>query len=69
MIDEVQAGSEVANEIAQNIIKAAGETLQRYGNDPNSNAILGAGFFLAIKRINEYVDPNFQEFIKRMLVK
>lgn len=59
------AGAEATMEVAFDMIKAAGEALKRHGPDPNSPAILGAAFCMAIDKITSEVDPQFK---RRLLI-
>lgn len=57
---EMQAGCQAVSDVATGILQAAGEALTRHGPDPNSPAILGAGFCMAIDKITSEIDPGFR---------
>lgn len=54
-----QAGAEAVQGISSALVSAAGETMQRHGDDPNGMAIVAAGFAMAINSINRELDPKF----------
>lgn len=67
-LDEIARG-EAAQEVASAIIFAAGEVMRRHGDDPESIAILAAGFCLAIDGIAESINPTFKVILCRMIVR
>jgi hypothetical protein len=57
--DEMLSGAQAVQDIASALLKAAGEVMKVHGNDPNSLAIVSAGFAMAIKEIDKNIDPAF----------
>lgn len=68
MTDELTlAGAEATQEICAGVLKAAGEAMARHGNDPNSGAIVAAGFAMALQAIGESIDAKVPMIVREML--
>lgn len=60
-------GAETVQEIAAALCKAAGGVFAHHGNDPNSGAILAAGFVMALRSIGENIDRRVPIVVRAML--
>ena len=58
--DESLSGAQATLDIAVALCKASGQCLLLRGPDPNSPAILAAGFTMAIEKITKEIDPTFK---------
>jgi len=68
MTDQMtQARAEATQEVASAILKAAGEAMQRHGDDPHSVVIVAAGFAMALQRIGERVDHRVPRIVHEMI--
>ena len=65
--DLEMAGIECVQEMASALLAAAGQTMSRHGNDPDSRAILAAGFVAAIYVIGKNIDPRMPAVVCEML--
>jgi hypothetical protein len=61
------ARAEATQEVASEILKAAGLVMERHGNDPNGHAIVAAGFAMALKSIGDRIDPRIPAVVRQML--
>ncbi len=66
-IDELNSAAQATQDIASAILSAAGVALRIHGNDPNSLAILSAGFCMAIQNIEKKIDPDFRRHLLTQL--
>jgi hypothetical protein len=57
------ARATAAQEISGAILRAAGEAMQKHGNDPLGIPIVATGFVLAIRSITQNLDPKFRTLI------
>lgn len=64
-LDHAQA--EATQEVASAVLKAAGETMARHGNDPHSGVIVAAGFTMALRAIGKNIDPKVPLVVVEML--
>ena len=67
MTDLDLARGEAVQEVTAAILMAAGEAMDRHGNDPDGHAIVAAGFAGALRRIGRHIDPNIPIVVRRML--
>ena len=58
--DEMLSGAQAVQDVASSLLRAAGEVMRVHGNDPNSLAIVSAGFAMAIQQIEKSIDPAFR---------
>lgn len=65
--DEMLSGAQATQDIASALLKAAGDVMTLHGNDPNSLAIVSAGFVMAIKAIDREIDPHFKNALLAQL--
>lgn len=62
-----QAGAEAVQEICVSLLKAAGACMVRHGDDPNSAAIIAAGFAMALRAIGDDIDRKIPLTVREML--
>ena len=67
MLDE--ARHEATAEISAGIARAISEGLDRHGNDPEADCIIGASVVHAIREIDRAVLPGFAMLIARSLMR
>lgn len=67
MDDLTKARADATQEVCASILKAAGEAMQRHGNDPQSGVIVAAGFAHALRMIGENIDPTVPIVVREML--
>ena len=64
--DRIRA--ETVCELSNELIKTTIDVMKKHGfEDPNNNAIISAGFYMAIKDIGKELDPNIPIIIKGMI--
>ena len=64
-----QARQEATAEISAGIARAISEGLDRHGNDPETDCIIGAAVVHAIREIDRAVLPGFVMLIARSLMR
>lgn len=64
-LDEARA--EATQEVCAAVLMAAGDAMQRHGNDPNGGAIVAAGFAMALHAIGRSIDPLVPLTVREML--
>jgi hypothetical protein len=67
--DEMLSGAQAVQDVASALLRAAGEVMTVHGNDPNSLAIVSAGFAMAITEIEKNIDPSFRKVVVAQLDK
>jgi hypothetical protein len=65
--DEILSGAQAVQDIASALLKAAGDVMTVHGADPNSLAIVSAGFVMAITEIEKNIDPSFRKVVVAQL--
>lgn len=63
----LDARCEAVTETAEAILKAAGNSLMRHGNDPASDKILLAALAMAVEHIELKLRPGFTKALVEML--
>lgn len=63
----LESRAEAVNELQAALFSAAGKTLSRHGNDPDSEAILAAGIAMFISRTDRLLCPGFQRKMIELL--
>lgn len=61
--DEELSGAQAVQDMGSALLRAAGEVMLVHGNDPNSLAIVSAGFVMAIREIEKNIDPHFRRVV------
>lgn len=61
-----RAGAEAANDLAQALLRTAGNELLAHGPDPDSAVIVATGFVLAVERAAT-ADPVILRLVRAML--
>lgn len=64
---ETETQADAVQAVAGAICRGAGEVLAAHGDDPETDAILIAGFMLAIDLITEHINPAFRDQLKMMM--
>jgi hypothetical protein len=65
--DEMLSGAQAVQDVASALLRAAGEVMTVHGNDPNSLAIVSAGFAMAVIEIEKNIDPAFRKCLVAQL--
>ncbi len=63
----LDARAEAVTETAEAMLKAAGNSLMRHGNDPASDTILLAAVTMAVEQIDLKLRPGFTKALVEML--